>query len=311
MVPSTTVWYPEIYFLNPADKMVPVGKKYFKARVYDMGGVSRIVGSIIKTTCDVDITYFPFDEQTCEIDFYTFGHSSNEIFFRISETDIDLTYFRKNAQWEVTESRLKPHDKVKFNGTITAVIGLKRYPEYFIVNILIPVLFLCLLNPFVFLLPPESGERISYTVTIFLSLAVFMTLINDNMPKSSRPMSRLSIFLVIMIGFSTALCILAIVNTKLYFRDKAIPVSSWMKKTMDILKFKWCSKLSGRCRSKVTHKNDTDKSGDSQEHKDVMEPFPEKTTWKKFATEIDIVAFCYTLFFLALTCTIFIITGLI
>ncbi|KAK3104118.1 hypothetical protein FSP39_024558 [Pinctada imbricata] len=339
VVPNKKVWVPYIYYLNPADNMVPVGNRYFTNRVNRNGVVVRNACSIMKTTCEVDITYFPFDQQTCEIDFYTFGYYSTEVYLKISNRQVDMFYFRKNSQWNVQSAIIKPHDNVEFNGTITAVLVLKRHPEYFTVNILIPVLFLCLLNPVVFLLPVESGERISYTVTIFLSLAVFMTLVNDNMPKSSKPMSRLSVLLIMMIGSSTVLCLLAIIITKIYFKDDSNPVPNWTAKILHIMKFRWCSKFFKMRRvesydissdagtsqtvsddniryikkekdfAKENFQDDSYQNNDNRNDDD--DHSQEKMSWKQLALEMDQVAFIYSVIFLIITLVVFIVDGLL
>ena len=41
------------------------------------------------------------------------------------------------------------------------------------INIVIPIVFLSLINPVVFLLPHESGEGVAFPVTILLSFTVF------------------------------------------------------------------------------------------------------------------------------------------
>ncbi|XP_033747863.1 neuronal acetylcholine receptor subunit alpha-7-like [Pecten maximus] len=74
----------------------------------------------------------------------------------------------------------------------------------------VPVMLLCFLNPFVFLLPSSSGERISYTITMFLSLAVYMTLIGDILPKVSENMAGMSYFLLAVLFYSGLLIILTI-----------------------------------------------------------------------------------------------------
>ncbi|XP_021354433.1 acetylcholine receptor subunit alpha-like [Mizuhopecten yessoensis] len=87
---------------------------------------------------------------------------------------------------------------------------LSRKSTYFLLSMILPVYTLCFLNPFVFLLPAASGERISYTITMFLSLAVYMTLVGDNMPKVSEPMAGISYFLLVAMLFSCLLIILTI-----------------------------------------------------------------------------------------------------
>ena len=135
---------------------------------------------------------------------------------------------KKNAQWKIKEIELRQFALPGNDGIVNAVIHLQRRPEYFALNILAPIFLLCFLNPFVFLLPSESGERISYTVTIFLSLAVFMTLFSDTMPKSSEPMSRISYFLLIAMAYSTVLCIVTILLLRIYYTNDTKPIPRWL-----------------------------------------------------------------------------------
>jgi hypothetical protein len=47
---------------------------------------------------------------------------------------------------------------------------------------IIPCLWLTILNLLVFLLPAESGDKISLGVTVFLSFSVFMLVISEKVP---------------------------------------------------------------------------------------------------------------------------------
>ena len=47
---------------------------------------------------------------------------------------------------------------------ITILFHLDRLPTYFVVNIVIPSVLISILSTFVFLLPVESGEKISLQV---------------------------------------------------------------------------------------------------------------------------------------------------
>ena len=63
VVPSSEIWYPDLYFINPAKKMVAIGDDTFFIRLLNTGHVWRTISSITTTTCSVDMSYFPFDEQ--------------------------------------------------------------------------------------------------------------------------------------------------------------------------------------------------------------------------------------------------------
>ena len=57
---------------------------------------------------------------------------------------------------------------------------------------MIPVCLLSFLCCAVFLLPPDSGEKIGYALTVLLSYAVYLSLISENIPEDSLNVSLLS-----------------------------------------------------------------------------------------------------------------------
>ena len=77
------------------------------------------------------------------------------------------------------------------------IFQLERKPQYVIINIILPISFLNLLNALVFVLPAESGERVSYSLTVLLSIAVFMTIVSDIPPRTSEPTPLISYLLLI------------------------------------------------------------------------------------------------------------------
>ena len=62
------------------------------------------------------------------------------------------------------------HNHSLFNkyAAVTVSLELNRRPTYYIINIIVPSAFLGYLSLFVFLLPSESGEKISSLQVIFL-----------------------------------------------------------------------------------------------------------------------------------------------
>ena len=44
------------------------------AAVHSTGEMEQIPPGIFKSTCKIDITWFPFDDQTCDLKFGTWTH---------------------------------------------------------------------------------------------------------------------------------------------------------------------------------------------------------------------------------------------
>ena len=108
---------------------------------------------------------------------------------------------------------------------IVCWITLERKPMYYILNIFLPICLLTLLNLFVFLLPVESGEKVSFVVTIFLSLAVFLTIVSGEIPENSESISLLNAYVFTSTIMSTLTVIVTIIEIRIHSfgPDKSIP----------------------------------------------------------------------------------------
>ncbi|XP_069105819.1 neuronal acetylcholine receptor subunit alpha-3-like [Argopecten irradians] len=219
LVNSSSVWSPNIFLLSPAADMEKLDLKDFDVRIYYVGVLLVNPGKLIKSTCKVDMTNFPTDYQTCNIFFVPWSYMPSEVQLTFLEPSVDINSYNENGEWAIngTSASIYKTDHYDTNAAVYTLV-LKRRSAYFIISMVVPVYILCFLNPFVFLLPASSGERISYTITMFLSLAVYMTLVGDNMPKVSEPMAGISYFLLVSMAFSCALTILTIFTLRWHAR---------------------------------------------------------------------------------------------
>ena len=67
-VPPITMWKPDILLYNSANENFDAS---FPTNivVYNTGACEQIPPGIFKSTCKIDITWFPFDEQSCAMKF--------------------------------------------------------------------------------------------------------------------------------------------------------------------------------------------------------------------------------------------------
>lgn len=114
---------------------------------------------------------------------------------------------------------------------ITFEIILERKPLFYLFNIILPCLLLVITILFGFFLPPESGERISLTITILLALAVFLELISDSLPRNSDTIPLLAIFFIVMMAETVlslmTTCVILVIQYQ--SAPSAIPMPSWIK----------------------------------------------------------------------------------
>ncbi|XP_060064611.1 acetylcholine receptor subunit alpha-like [Ylistrum balloti] len=209
-VNSTNVWTPKVYVLTAADDLRPFGSEEFSVDISYTGRLDYVPGKLLKSTCSVDMSKFPLDTQTCNMQVMLW-RSPSTVKLTYNRTDFILTWYTTNGEWDITKTNVSYYMAYGSpSTTLDFMLQISRRHIYFIVSMTIPVLLLCFLNPFVFLLPSSSGERISYTITMFLSLTVYMTLIGDILPKVSENMAGMSYFLLLTLFYSGILIVLTI-----------------------------------------------------------------------------------------------------
>ena len=154
--------------------------------------------------------------------FVPWGYSKDEMNLFSARDDVLQTYYTENGEWTIISTSARTEDNFLYLD-----FNLKRKPLFLVINILLPIVFMACINVFTFLLPAASGERISYAITCLLAIAVFLTLVSDNLPKTSQPMSIMCYYLMIILITSTLICLAAIMNLQVYFADDDKPVPSW------------------------------------------------------------------------------------
>jgi len=90
---------------------------------------------------------------------------------------------------------------------------------------MMPVLLLSVLNLFTFAIPCDSGERISYSITVWLSFAVFLTVITANLPQSSNSISVIAVYGIMQLFITTIVVITSAIQLRInsYSEEKKIP----------------------------------------------------------------------------------------
>lgn len=150
----------------------------------------------IKTSCKIDITYFPFDTQTCMLKFglWTYDGSKVDIHFLNGKEEADLAIFTDNGEWVLVSAKAKR--SVHYYNCcpepfpdLTFYIRIKRRTLFYINNLIIPCILLALLAAVSFLFPPETGERVALVITVLLGMTVFMLIFTEAIPPNSQSQS--------------------------------------------------------------------------------------------------------------------------
>lgn len=219
-VPQDKVWLPKLFLSNPSNELKALSNSDFKVTISCTGWIAWITGGVLKSLCTANVKYFPFDIQRCTLHLYNWGYAASEIYLN-PDKEVDMSFFIENGEWSVKQVQLTTYQS---ESSLTLNVTMQRNSLRIIINVILPVTFLSVLNPIAFMLPAESGERMSFVVTIFLSYAIFMTLINQEMPKTSNPLPLLSVNMIVNLSFSAIIIILNVILLRLQARnDDSVP----------------------------------------------------------------------------------------
>ena len=134
-----------------------------------------------------------------------------------------MSIYNENGAWDIIQTRtyVSTHkqDVQKFHIELT----LKRRSTFYVVNLMLPIAAMGALNLLVFLLPP--GDRVGFSITVLLAVAVFLTIASDSLPKISTPgIPLLCIKLLIDMLISVFVMLFTVVGLRIYHTDTSTTV---------------------------------------------------------------------------------------
>uniref|UniRef100_A0A4W3IEF4 Neuronal acetylcholine receptor subunit alpha-7-like n=1 Tax=Callorhinchus milii TaxID=7868 RepID=A0A4W3IEF4_CALMI len=181
------VWTPDILLYNSADDDFDSTYKPH-VLVNSTGYCTFMPPGIFRSSCQVDVRWFPFDTQECELKFGSWTYDGWLLDLRMSPAD--LSGFIPNGEWDLLGVPGQRHE-VFYEccpepfPDVTFYVTIRRRTLYYALNLLVPCVLLSSMTLLVFLLPADSGEKISLGITVLLSLTVFMLLVAEIMPATS------------------------------------------------------------------------------------------------------------------------------
>ena len=137
------------------------------------------------TSCDMDLTYFPFDKQTCEIRFTNWMYGAARLINVTIDNTVNMDYYSPNGLWHILSVSSTKDNKLILE-SVNLQFVMQREPTYFVINIILPTICLSVLSVLVFLIEPDAGEKLGVSVTILMSYSVILLLISDNIPRNGK-----------------------------------------------------------------------------------------------------------------------------
>lgn len=234
-IPAKEVWKPDILLYNSADQAFD-GTFHTNVIMEHTGHMTWVPPGMFHSTCQIDIKWFPFDEQHCKLKFGSWTYDGRFLNLLTQESEGDTSDFIRNGEWELIGMPATRNVDTyeccpQFYIDITYTVHVKRRTLYYGFNIIIPCVLISLMSLLLFMLPPDSGEKISLGVTILLSLMVFLLLVAETVPPTSDAVPLIGIyFCCIMIMCSLSVMFTVIVLNFHYRGPETYRMPDWIRR---------------------------------------------------------------------------------
>ncbi|CAK9293207.1 unnamed protein product [Gordionus sp. m RMFG-2023] len=205
-VAASKVWRPDILMYNSADERFD-GTFQTNAVLKSDGTINYIPPGIFKSTCKIDIKWFPFDYQKCPLKFGSWTYNGFKIDLKLKNSSADVSTYMQNGEWDMLG--------------IPATKNIKTYdccPEPY-VDITYEVVIRRRTLYYGFALPPDSGEKLTLGVTILLSLTVFLLLVAETMPATSDSVPLIGIYFSCIMVMCSASVLMTVVVLNFHNRS--------------------------------------------------------------------------------------------
>uniref|UniRef100_UPI0037E93830 neuronal acetylcholine receptor subunit alpha-2-like n=1 Tax=Semicossyphus pulcher TaxID=241346 RepID=UPI0037E93830 len=224
-VPSELIWVPDIVLYNNADGEFAV-THMTKAHLFHTGRVRWVPPAIYKSSCSIDVTFFPFDQQSCKMKFGSWTYDRAKIDLEPFENTVDLKNYWESGEWAIVNAvgtyNTKKYDCChEIYPDITYYFVIRRLPLFYTINLIIPCLLISCLTVLVFYLPSDCGEKITLCISVLLSLTVFLLLITEIIPSTSLVIPLIGEYLLFTMIFVTLSIVITVFVLNVHHRSSA------------------------------------------------------------------------------------------
>uniref|UniRef100_A0A8D0L717 5-hydroxytryptamine receptor 3B n=1 Tax=Sphenodon punctatus TaxID=8508 RepID=A0A8D0L717_SPHPU len=212
-LPHSSIWAPDIII----SEFMDIGKSPDLPYVYvnSSGRIKHYKPMQVVSACNLEMYAFPFDTQNCSLTFSSILHKVEDMTLAFSrsykEINEDHRLFLDNGEWELLSVPSEHRVLHTQTGDFTQIqfhVVIRRRPLLYVVSVLIPSLFLMVVDLGSFYLPPSSGTRITFKTSILVGYTVFKVNMSDKLPGSTGSTPLIGVF------FTTCMALLVLSLSK-------------------------------------------------------------------------------------------------
>ncbi|CAH1790540.1 unnamed protein product, partial [Owenia fusiformis] len=227
-LPARMLWTPEIEIVD-GYRFTHIDISQYKARVSSNGTVSISRVMYLDTSCALDVTLYPYDDQTCNITIGSRNWNAKELIY--VNDGMSVEYFELSMLWALVGTWSKSHiirNEAEIHGYsyVVFTLYLERQSLFYSVHLIWPTILIAILTCLVFFIPGDSGETMQLAVSLLLTFTVYLLYAANKMPENSRSVPLFGVILMCLLmtsALSIMLCVILLIWHHLGDHKKKMP----------------------------------------------------------------------------------------
>uniref|UniRef100_A0A1I8GA85 Neur_chan_LBD domain-containing protein n=1 Tax=Macrostomum lignano TaxID=282301 RepID=A0A1I8GA85_9PLAT len=232
-IPARSIWRPDLIITNYANDEY---SDYINtnAIVEWTGRVMWTFPIVVKMYCTLDVRYFPFDTQDCNVTFMSWTYDGYRLNLNHTGAKDQKVYYEpRNQEWMVTvivpwrENQMYPCCPEPFPVLHFTIHMYRRY-LFYVINLICPCLLIYCVSFLGFFLPIESGEKVNLEITVLLALVVFLLMVSENMPPTPDAVPVVGLLFSVTMVMVALAVVMAVTVTFVFFAQPHTPPPAYI-----------------------------------------------------------------------------------
>ncbi|XGW14959.1 hypothetical protein V3C99_000891 [Haemonchus contortus] len=218
-IPHERIWRPDVVLYNNADSQYTKSVMSTDVVVDYLGNVSWAAAAIFKSSCPLDVKHYPFDRQTCTLNYASWAYDGTKIDLLLNSERGDQSNYMMSTEWNLLRITAEK-DSVIYSCCpdapypfVNIHISIERRPMFYVFNLILPCVLISGIALLGFYMPSDSGEKVTLGITSLLSTTVFLMLVAEGMPPTSEALPLIGLYYgvtIFLVALATAMTVLTL-----------------------------------------------------------------------------------------------------
>ncbi|XP_029292808.1 5-hydroxytryptamine receptor 3A [Cottoperca gobio] len=211
-IPRSRLWIPDVEIIEDSSDTGSISRSPVVS-LSPNGLVKANARQRLTSTCLLNVSMFPFDTQNCEITFSSMNSDAYTIQLGTVHSEALLNNISElsmvtKGEWELENMDIKYVNGIKVGGSqskLLYTIRISRKPMLYVINLIVPLFYFLVLDLGSFFISEARGEKLSFKVTILLSISVLLLILKDILPSTEDNLPLIATYCVTifaMVGLS-------------------------------------------------------------------------------------------------------------